>query len=71
MLGSNAFVLQKCVVSPRDLLEECVLFVIGLQYAILVRAKLLKLRFEDLVVLGGDGLFVQDEHVGNVIVVGL
>ena len=43
----------------------------GLEDAVLVRAKFLEFATKELLFLAGEGLFVENEDVGNVIVVDL
>ena len=44
---------------------------IGLEYAVLVRSELFKLRLEELGVLVCDGFLIQDQDVGDVVGVNL
>jgi hypothetical protein len=50
---AHSFILQQRIVCPCDFLEEGVLLVVCLQYAVLMRSKFLELSFEDLAVLVG------------------
>jgi hypothetical protein len=45
--------------------------VVCLEYPILVRAKLFEFLLEKLRLLVGDGLFVQNENVADIVVVNL
>jgi len=71
VLSTYPLVLEQDIICARDLLEQGVLLVIRLEDAVLVRSELLEFSFEDLAVLIRDRLFVEDEHIGDVIVVHL
>ena len=71
MLSTYPLVLEQDIICARDLLEQGVLLVIRLEDAVLVRSELLEFSFEDLAVLIRDRLFVEDEHIRDVIIVHL
>lgn len=71
LLRSYAFVFEEVGIGTCELFEESRLFVISLQDTILVRAEFLELCFEELIFLVCDCLFVENEHVGDVVGVDL
>lgn len=71
LFGADAFVLQKVTVCACELLHNRRLLVDCLEDAVLVRSELLKFRLEELVLLAGCGLLVQDEDVADVVGVNL
>lgn len=62
---------EQVAVGSGELLHDAVLLVICLQNPILVGSELFKLGFEKRMLLTGDSLLVEDEHIRDVIGVNL
>jgi len=71
LLRSHTLVFQQIGVSPGQLFQERSLFMIGLQYTILMWSELLQLSFEQLRLLIRNGFLVEDEYVRDVVRVNL
>lgn len=71
LLCSYPLVLQEVAVYLGQVFHQAALFMVCLQQSILVRSELLQLRLEQLILLVGDCLLVEDENVGDIVVVDL
>lgn len=71
LLGLNSFVQKQIAIDLLELFHQCRLLVIGLKKSILVRTEFLQFGLEELLLVIGDRLLIENQDIRDVIIADL